>query len=89
MKKLLIGLALTATAVTPSFAAGYQYRAADTTVTGPTMPAGSGAYAYAPGQPNYIAPVPGAVFVNGEYQGADPDPLIRLQLRRDPPTFMK
>ena len=26
------------------------------------------------------------VFAYGEYQGADPDPFIRQQLMRDPPT---
>lgn len=84
MKKLMIGLALTAAAVTPGFAAGYQYRAADTTVGGPTIAAGAGAYAYAP---EVAMPAPGAVFVNGEYQGADPDPQVRLNLLRDPPTL--
>ena len=34
-------------------------------------------------QPNGCAP---AVYEYGEYVGQDPDPFIRLQLRRDPAT---
>ena len=34
-------------------------------------------------RPNGCAP---AVYVNGKYVGQDPDPFIRLELRRDPRT---
>ena len=96
MKKLMIGLALTAMAASPALAAGKYHRATaseaqasdNAIVTGSTMPAGADAYAYAP-DTTYMAPAPGAVFVQGEYQGADPDPLIRLQLLRDPPTHQQ
>lgn len=30
-----------------------------------------------------------AVYAFGQYQGADPDPFIRLQLLRDPPSIQQ
>jgi hypothetical protein len=50
--------------------------------------AGSQAYAYAPGYNGSAgASYPNPVYAYGQYQGADPDPNIRLQLLRDPPNL--
>lgn len=71
----------------------------DETAYGYGPRAGMHAYAYAPGPaygadsyaygvdtatPQVLGSHP--VFVNGIYQGADPDPFIRSQLLRDPPN---
>jgi len=44
------------------------------------------AYASEVGQ---IYDSPNAVYAFGQYQGADPDPFIRLQLLRDPPRIQQ
>lgn len=100
MKKLMIGLALTAMAAAPALADSYSAGTKrDKTASGPqasqsrmvtgsaAVRSGSDAYAYEPA-PGEIFVAPGAVFANGEYQGVDPDPNIRLQLLRDPPTLL-
>jgi hypothetical protein len=108
MKKLMIGLALTAMVATPALAETYmtttgatsagiaadgRYMISDSGAPG-YVPYGSygapayGAYAYAPEAGMTYAP-PYSVYVNGRYQGSDPDPQVRLNLRRDPPTFMQ
>ncbi len=87
MKKLMIGLALTAMATTSAFAqysTGTHVRAPHSTMSmyGP----GHDAYAYAPERGYGAANAwsnPGAVIVDGEYRGADPDPAVRHQLRRN------
>jgi hypothetical protein len=84
MKRLAIALAIAALTAAPAFAKSKPSQKNETPAAG--NPAD--AYAYAP---NGRAPLAGqntsqSVYVNGQYQGADPDPFIRLQLMRDPPT---
>jgi len=85
MKKLAIALAIAALAVSPAFAKTKHPQKSATPTAGD--PAGE-AYAY---EPNGQAKLPGqdtpqSVYAYGQYQGADPDSFIRLQLLRDPPT---
>jgi hypothetical protein len=82
MKKLIITLAVVTVAASPALAKKYQKRV----TTNPDMQAYQSdpayqAYAYQPGQ-GYS----NSVYAFGQYQGADPDSFIRLQLLRDPPT---
>jgi hypothetical protein len=83
MKKLMTALALTALAATPALADTYHTRSTTGTPMWSADQQGSGAYAYAPGTALNSR---GPVFANGQYQGSDPDPFIRQQLRRDPPN---
>lgn len=76
MKKLMMGIALTAIAASPALANSIHARAG----YGPA----NDAYAYAPG---LISSNRGPVFEYGKYQGNDPDPFIRQQLQRDPPNL--
>jgi hypothetical protein len=87
MKKLAIAFAITALAVSPALAKT-KHQQKDLTQT-TSDPPGEAAYAYAPGdQPQMqgrSATI--SVYAYGRYQGADPDPNIRFQLFRDPPTI--
>lgn len=89
MKKLMMGLALTAAAAmaTPALAnSGYSHVSNSSYDT-----AGYGAYAYMPGPnagpQNDTGPGSFTVYIYGQYQGADPDPFIRGQLRREGGTI--
>lgn len=97
MKKLVLGLALAGMTAMPAFAASstweswnrpaaHESTARSAYVAEPSYDA----YAATPmARGNVAGPaVFGAppVFAYGEYQGADPDPFIRQQLMRDPPT---
>jgi hypothetical protein len=80
MKKLAIVLALTALAASPALAKNTPKRVsanhAYQTNNGPIIPEeGWMAYAYYPGSD--------VVVEDGEILGRDPDPNVRLQLRRD------
>lgn len=76
MKKLMTGLIFAAIAATPAMANSHHSRYS----RGPSY----GAYTYAPGYGAYGSVGP-AVRGSGPYgaYGSDPDPSIRLQLRRD------
>ena len=73
MKKFIIALALTAVAASPVFAKSRAARA--------VSDQGYGAYAAA-------YPEGTGLVVSGDSQtiGADPDPAVRLSIRRDAPT---
>jgi hypothetical protein len=89
MKKLVIALALVSLAASPALAKKYRKQVtADPANQAAQAYAGSQAYAYAPGY-NYSAGsgYPNPVYAYGQYQGADSDPFIRLQLLRDPPNL--
>ena len=99
MKKLIVGLVLVTASAVPAFAAGSTWNswngpaAHDRTGymhersmrSAYVAEPGYGAYAAAPVGPTMVGPPP--VFAYGEYQGTDPDPFIRFQLRRDPNTI--
>ena len=89
MKKLAIALAITTLAITPAFAKSKHSQKSTTQTTGD--PSGSDAYAYAPADQSQMRghDVSQTVYAFGQYQGADPDPNIRLQLLRDPPTLQQ
>ena len=83
MKKLAIVIALVALAGAPAFATTqHPSKAAKPSQPDTVSRQAYEAYAYAPG-PDY----PQGVYAFGQYQGADPDSFIRLQLMRDPPTI--
>jgi hypothetical protein len=86
MKKLMVGLALAA-AVIATPALSDTVRGHTGYVTGRMMAPGYGGYAYAPPGLNaygYAGPMAyGRTYFGDEYVGTDPDPFIRLQLRRD------
>lgn len=91
MKKLVIALALSAVTAMPALAqvyptAGNPDYTGNDQVTGSTGRGAFSAFAYV-AKPRQAYGAPAAVYVNGEYQGADPDPNVRLQLLRDPPTL--
>lgn len=84
-KKLIVGLTLAAAVIaTPALSQtvrGYTGYAAES-----TMAPGYSAYAYAPrglGAYGYAGPLVNGPTFSDEYPGTDPDPFIRLQLRRD------
>lgn len=95
MRKLTIGLALVAITAVPALAgpAVTQMRdgqrvvisdqaGADVYAEGTVIvPEANEAYAYAPA-PMIEGSAP--VYADGEYQGADPDAAVRLQLRKNP-----
>jgi hypothetical protein len=86
MKKLMMGLALTALATVPAFANGNHARMSNVGNDDP----GYGAYDYAPGSAYGafdLAPSSAPVFADGQYVGADPDPFIRGQLLRNPASI--
>lgn len=92
MKKTILAAAIAALA-TPALAQGIDVGAGEYNETARTQanltPWRSpmmGSYAYAPGQTfgQYgYGVAPGSVYENGEKIGQDPDPSVRLQLRRD------
>jgi hypothetical protein len=47
-------------------------------------PEAAAAQAYAPSDPGALTVDPYTVVVNGQIVGRDPDPNVRLMLRRDP-----
>jgi hypothetical protein len=77
MKKLLLALALTTAAAFPAYAAKHSsHSMSSETQSG---------YAMSPEAQNaYAMQDPDTVVVNGDVVGRDPDPTIRLNLRRDP-----
>jgi hypothetical protein len=86
MKKLVIALALVSLAASPALAKKYHKRV----IADPAYQAADQAYAYAPDHTYDASPgISQPVYAFGQYQGADPDPFIRLQLLRDPPTIQQ
>jgi hypothetical protein len=89
MKKFVIVLAAATLAASPTLAKKYRMPLA----SGPiyqTTDQGYAAYAYAPERASRIGAVQtDAVYAEGQYLGADPDPFIRQQLLQDPPTDMQ
>jgi len=88
MKKLMIGIAFGALAVSPALADAYQRTTAAPETNRQAIQGNPAfrAYAYAPPagvNPSLLGPYP--VYADGKYQGSDPDPFIRLMLERDPP----
>jgi len=88
MKKLVIGAALAMLIASPVFAQSYDPDLGTGNVLNvPAAGAGTHAFAYAPTQRlNGIraqAGAPDTVYRDGHYIGQDPDPNVRLQLRRD------
>ena len=86
MKKLLVLATLTAAFASPALAQQVHHQRP---ANGPQWNewAPTQAYGFA-GTPNYRPQVTnprGDIIVNGENQGTDPDPLVRLNLQRDPP----
>jgi len=81
MKKLAIALAIAALAVSPAVAKSKHPQKSSTSSSDP-----ADAYAYAPNGQTPAMDTPQSVYAYGQYQGADPDPFIRSQLQRDPPT---
>ncbi len=80
LKKLMMGTALAALLAVPAFAAqnhrsDYGYRAH-------VSARGGQAYAFVPGETGAMRRSD-QVFVSGHYAGQDPDPNVRLELRRD------
>jgi len=78
LKKLIMGTALATLLAVPAFAAqGYRpnegYR---------THMSARGAYAFVPAATGAMRRAD-QVFVDGHYAGQDPDPNVRLDLRRD------
>ena len=87
MKKFMIGAGLAALLATPALAQSYnpEYGTGNAMPTPPAWSAnvGGGAFAYAPRALRSVGS--DAVYVDGQYVGADPDANIRFDLRRDPP----
>jgi hypothetical protein len=94
MKKLLIGLTLATIAATPVMAQSYYGGSNRDTASfrgqmhAAPMSPGYDSYAYAPGPAyqGYAAPEwssPYSSFSGDEYVRTDPDPAIRLELRRE------
>jgi hypothetical protein len=75
MKKLVTALVLATLAATPAFAAKKRHT---------ISPQAAAAQAYAPDDQNYHGVDQYTVIVNGRIVGRDPDPNVRLMLRRDP-----
>jgi hypothetical protein len=81
MTKLFLALAVVLLATSPALAKKHQKP-----MTADPNNEASLAYAYVPERTyNY----PTAVYAFGQYQGADPDPFIRQQLMRDPPSIQQ
>lgn len=85
MKKILIALTLAAVATSPALAkkSQKQQQMADN----PDYLYAYQAYAWVPTENGRKARTE-SVWLNGEYLGADPDPFIRSQMRRDPPDLL-
>jgi hypothetical protein len=84
-KKLIVGLTLAA-AVIATPALSQTVRGYTGYTNGPMMAPGYGSYAYAPrgfGAYSYVPPMVNSPTFSDEYIGTDPDPAVRLQLRRD------
>jgi hypothetical protein len=75
MKILVTGFVLATLAATPAFAAE-KHRT--------ISPQAAAAQAYVPDDQNYPVADQYTVIVNGRIVGRDPDPNVRLMLRRDP-----
>jgi opacity protein-like surface antigen len=82
MKKILIALTLAAVAASPALAQKNQNK--QQMADNPEAYAYQ-AYAWVPTENGSKAQTQ-EVWLNGEYLGADPDPFIRSQLLRDPPS---
>jgi uncharacterized protein (UPF0333 family) len=74
MKKLVIAFVMATFVASPAFS---QKRHA-------ISPEAAAAQAYAPSDPGALTVDPYTVVVNGQIVGRDPDPNVRLMLRRDP-----
>jgi opacity protein-like surface antigen len=83
MKKILIALTLAAVAASPALAQKNQKKQQQM-ADNPEAYAYQ-AYAWVPTDNGSKAKTE-EVWLNGEYLGADPDPFIRSQLLRDPPS---
>lgn len=98
MKKLVLGLALAGMTAVPALAASTSWEswnrpAAHESYTRSAYVAEPGydAYAAAPGGEYMDGPAimgSSPVFAYGDLQGADPDPFIRQQMMRDPPSVI-
>jgi hypothetical protein len=92
MKKLMIALAAVAVAASPALAKKY-HQQATTDPDQQTMQVDDLAYQsydYVPSQTDTLGlETSPPVYAFGLYQGADPDPFIRLQLFRDPPRIQQ
>ena len=75
MKKLILGAALAVMAASPVLAQGAYWQHRDTRL--------DNIRAQAPAANN------GAVYVDGQYVGMDPDPNVRLQLQKDYPSVVE
>lgn len=86
MKNLMTALVFTALAASPALAKNYgkQPRMSAAPMAHQTYAYGSAHDAYAAAPDGYMGGP--AVMEYGTYAGWDPDPGIRLQLRRDPPA---
>jgi len=82
MKKLALALAIVVLATSPALAKKYHKRTTDEV----NEQMARQAYASV-GDHAYNSPY--AVYAFGQYQGTDPDPFIRLQLLRDPPSIQQ
>jgi hypothetical protein len=74
MKKAIVMLALAAAAASPAFAASHHSKASQQEATG----------AYASANSQAVTSDPDAVVYDNEVVGRDPDPNVRLMIRRDP-----
>jgi opacity protein-like surface antigen len=84
MKKILIALTLAAVAASPALAQKNQKKQQQM-ADNPDYAYAYQAYAWVPTDAGSKAKTE-EVWLNGEYLGADPDPFIRSQLLRDPPS---
>jgi len=74
MKKLVIAFVMATLVASPAFAKKRQ------TIS----PEAAAAQAYAPSDSDFSTVDSNTVMVNGQIVGRDPDPNVRLMLRRDP-----
>jgi hypothetical protein len=89
MKTFIIALALVCVAASPALAKKDQKQQQQQQMTdNPSDASGYEAYASVPAHKSPTAKSQ-AVYLNGEYLGADPDPFIRMQLVRDPPQLLQ
>lgn len=81
MTKLFLALTVVLLATSPALAKKHQKPMS-------TDPNNAAYLAYAQA-PEHSHNYPNAVYAFGQYQGADPDPFIRQQLMRDPPSIQQ
>jgi hypothetical protein len=83
MKKILIALTLAAVAVSPALAQKSQKK--QQMADNPEAYYAYQAYAWAPTENGTNARTD-SVWLNGKYVGADPDPFIRAEMKRNSPV---